>query len=90
MAASYSLNKVIWVHKDAPNHSQKILQQGMENLIEDTSFEEESQDILEGYDAFVGEELNNQIEQSFSISPDTKKWIIEYLQLHYDIDINKL
>ncbi|WP_339183053.1 hypothetical protein [Oceanobacillus sp. FSL W7-1293] len=90
VAASYSLNKVIWVHKDAPDHSQKILQQGMENLIEDTSFEEESQDILEGYDAFVGEELNNQIEQSFSISSGTKKWIIEYLQLHYDIDINKL
>ncbi len=90
VAVSYSLNKVIWVHKDAPESSVQTLQQGMENLVEDTGFKDESEDILEGYDAFVGEELNNQIEQSFSISPDTKKWIIEYLQVHFDIDINKL
>nr|WP_152655386.1 hypothetical protein [Oceanobacillus sp. CFH 90083] len=90
VAASYTLNKVIWVHDDAPENSKELLRNGMEKLIKDSNFSADSEEILEGYDTYIGDELNKYIEQSFSISPETKKWIIDYLQHHFDIDIKKL
>ena len=90
VGASYTLNKVIWVHKDAPGNYQDLLQKGMEALINDEEFATHSEEILEGYDTYVGEELNAQIKQSFSISQETKQWIIEYLRTNFDIDIKKL
>lgn len=90
VGASYTLNKVIWVHKDAPGNYQELLKKGMDALINDKEFATHSEEILEGYDTYVGEELNSQIEQSFSISEETKQWIIQYLRTNFDIDIKKL
>ncbi|MBP2076969.1 hypothetical protein [Oceanobacillus polygoni] len=90
VGASYTLNKVIWVHKDAPSSYQELLKKGMDGLINDKEFATHSEEILEGYDTYVGEELNTQIKQSFAISEETKQWIIEYLRTNFDIDIKKL
>ncbi|WP_244275447.1 type 2 periplasmic-binding domain-containing protein [Oceanobacillus kimchii] len=90
VGASYTMNKVIWVHKDAPGHYQELLKEAMTTLIKDEGFKTHSEEILEGYDTYIGDELNEQINQSFSINAETKQWIIDYLQDNFDIDITKL
>lgn len=90
VGVSYTLNKVIWVHEEAPEIYKSQLQAGMRPLIKDENFINESEEILEGYDILIDDELDEQIEQSFSISEDTKLWIIEYLKTNYDVDINDL
>lgn len=90
VGASYTLNKIIWVHDEAPEAYIKLLEEGMEPLIMDENFKTRSGEILEGYDTLIGDELQEQIKQSFSISEDTKLWIIDYLRKNFDIDINKL
>lgn len=90
VGASYTMNKVIWVHKDAPSHYQELLKEAMTTLINDDDFKTHSEEILEGYDNYIGDELNEQINQSFSINAETKQWIIDYLQNNFDIDITNL
>lgn len=90
VSASYTLNKVIWVHKEAPENHITLLEKGMQSLREDENFSEKSTDILEGYDTFIGEDLSERIESSFSISPTTREWIRVYLKDKFDVNIDAL
>lgn len=90
VGASYTLNKVIWVHDDAPEGYKKLLEEGMDSLIIDEKFQTRSEEILEGYTTITGDDLQKQMKQSFSISEDTKQWLIKYLKENFDLDITKL
>lgn len=90
VGASYTLNKVIWVHDEAPDHYKNLLTDAAKSIAKDDSFKNQSEEILEGYEILIGDELEEQIKQSFSISEETKLWIINYLKENFDIDIKKL
>ncbi len=88
--ASYTMNKVIWVHNDAPQAEIDKLQASAETIAQDPEFKEASLNILEGYDVYTGDELQQRIDNAFNISDENKAWIQNYLYENYEVDITKL
>lgn len=90
VSASYTLNKAIWVHEDAPAEEIEKLQAGVEDIKEDEAFHENSEEVLEGYDVLSGEELEERIDNGFNISESNKALIQDYLLEEYEMDITEL
>lgn len=88
--ASYTMNKVIWVHRDAPQEEIDKLHSSIGELSQDPEFKEASLNILEGYDVYTGDELQQRIDKAFNISEENKAWIQSYLYENYEVDITKL
>lgn len=88
--ASYTMSKIIWVHEDAPKEEIDKLQASAENIAQDPQFKEASLEILEGYDVFTGDELQERIDGAFNISDENKEYIQNYLYENYEVDITKL
>ncbi|WP_059103064.1 hypothetical protein [Shouchella shacheensis] len=90
VGASFTMQKVIWVHGDAPETHKEVLAKSMESLIENESFIDQSEEILENYEPFTGGELQTRVDAMLEMSPDTLDWVSEFLLETYDVDINKL
>lgn len=90
ISASYTMNKIIWVHEDAPQEEIDKLQTTAEAIAQDPEFKEASLEILEGYDVLTGDELQERIDNAFTISNENKAWIQNYLYENYEVDITKL
>ncbi|PAF26260.1 hypothetical protein CHH61_09525, partial [Shouchella clausii] len=90
VGASFTMQKVIWIHEDAPEQHQQLLQASMETLIQDDQFMAQSEEILENYQPLVGEELQTRIDSMLTMSPETLEWVSQFLLDTYDVDITKL
>lgn len=90
ISASYTMNKVIWVHEEAPQNEIDKLEITAAAIAQDPEFKKASLQILEGYDVFTGEELQERIDSAFNISEENKVWIQNYLYENYEVDITKL
>ncbi|SOC37579.1 hypothetical protein [Salinicoccus kekensis] len=88
--AAYTLNKVIWVHEDAPVESIARLQDGAEGIKQDADFIENAEVVLEGYEVLTGDALQKQIDEAFNVSDSSKNLIQAYLLEKYDLDITEL
>lgn len=88
--AAYTLNKVIWVHEDAPAGSIARLQDGAEDIKQDADFIENSETVLEGYEVLSGDPLQKQIDDAFNISESSRTLIQDYLLDEYGLDITEL
>ncbi|MBM0065571.1 type 2 periplasmic-binding domain-containing protein [Alkalicoccobacillus gibsonii] len=88
--ASFTMQKILWVHKDAPEERVNTLIQSMESLVENESFKNQSEEILENYDPLIGEPLETQVQSMLEIEEETQKWILNFLMEEYEVDVNKL
>ncbi|WP_158738038.1 hypothetical protein [Alteribacillus sp. YIM 98480] len=89
--ATYTLQKVIWVHKDAPENTKEELKKAANALIEDEQFQEESSAILEDYGTYSQDEIERRINNmEKNISEDTLEWVREFLLEEHGVDVSKL
>ncbi len=89
--ATYTLQKVIWVHEDAPESTKKELEEAADRLKSDEDFLKESAEILEDYELYTNEELKQRITSlEENTTPEMIDWIYDFLLHEHGVDVKKL
>ncbi|MYL29921.1 hypothetical protein GLW03_08840 [Halobacillus halophilus] len=89
--ATYTLQKIIWVHKSAPESAKEKLKEAANRLVEDEDFKEESSTILENYDVYTQGELEKRIENlEENTNQETIEWVYQFLLEEHGVDGRKL
>ncbi|WP_252311128.1 hypothetical protein [Sinobaca sp. H24] len=89
--ATYTLQKVIWVHESAPESAKEELKKAANRLVEDEQFKQESSVILEDYEIYSQEELEIRIDNlEKNMNEDTINWVYEFLLNDHGVDGRKL
>ncbi|MCL7745501.1 hypothetical protein [Halalkalibacter alkaliphilus] len=86
VGALYTVQKVLWVHADAPEEAVEALVVGIENMVEDEEFAVEGQEVF-GYDPFVGEELQSLMNQLLELPDGVQDWVVEYLEREHGVEL---
>jgi hypothetical protein len=84
--SSYSIQKVIWTHRDAPEEAKEALYKATEKAVRDSSFHHLGQGGLEQYEPYTGEELRMMIDNAFNTSPVILNWVRELLKEQYGLE----
>lgn len=87
VTASFTIQKVVWTHGDAPEEAMQELKSGAENMIAEPSFMEEGEEVLGGYEPYLGEELDNAINEMLNVSDDVTAWVTQFLQEEHDVSV---
>ncbi|KQL58453.1 MULTISPECIES: Bug family tripartite tricarboxylate transporter substrate binding protein [Bacillaceae] len=90
VGAGFTLQKAVWVHDDAPEAHKQELHSSMVSLIEDEQFQAQSEEILENYQPFIGDDLQDRINAMLDVNESTINWVREFLLENYDVDVNRL
>lgn len=82
----FTIQKILWTKKDAPDEAIELLQKGAEGIAEDDKFIEEGDEVLGGYEPVVGDELVTLIENIIQadMDPAIKEWIFDFLEENFD------
>ncbi|WP_406946295.1 hypothetical protein ACJA3J_12175 [Halobacillus sp. SY10] len=89
--ATYTLQKVIWVHKDAPESAKEELKKAANQLMKDEQFQQKSSIILEDYEIYSQAELEKRIENlEKNMNQETINWIYDFLLREHGVDVRKL
>ncbi|MGO4888425.1 hypothetical protein ACJ2A9_11750 [Anaerobacillus sp. MEB173] len=86
--ASYTVQKVIWTHNDAPVEAIEALRESAEKIANDPEFLEASKEILENYQPYTGQELKGMIENILNTRSEVLDWVRDLLEQKYDVTIN--
>jgi tripartite-type tricarboxylate transporter receptor subunit TctC len=86
--SSYTVQKVIWTHGDAPEAAIEALHESAEKIAKDPEFLEASKEVLENYEPYTGQELKNIIENALNTSPEILDWVRNLLEQKYDVVID--
>ncbi|WP_245807780.1 Bug family tripartite tricarboxylate transporter substrate binding protein [Halobacillus massiliensis] len=89
--ATYTLQKIIWVHKSAPESAKEELKEAANKLVKDEEFKQESSTILEDYEIYSQDELEKRIEDlEKNTNEETIKWVYDFLLKEHGVDGRKL
>ncbi|MFZ4451368.1 hypothetical protein [Salibacterium aidingense] len=90
VSAAYTVQKIIWVHDDAPEASKQALKNSVEEMVENEEFLAESEKVMEEYEPFDQEELQELVNNMNNTSEDVVEWVREFLLEEYDTDVEEL
>ncbi len=82
----FTIQKILWTKKDAPDEAIELLQKGAEAIAEDDKFVDEGDEVLGGYELVVGDELVQLIENIIQtdMDPDVKEFVFNFLEENFD------
>ncbi|MGO4888430.1 hypothetical protein ACJ2A9_11775 [Anaerobacillus sp. MEB173] len=83
--SSYTIQKLIWTHSDAPDAAVEALHEAAERAVNDSYFYDQGQDVLLNYEPYTGQELKVMIDNAFNTSPEILNWVRELLNEKYGI-----
>ncbi len=84
--SGYTLQKILWVHRDAPQEAKDALAAAAAELAANDEFRAEGEVVLE-YDIMVGQELEDAVADMLAVDPAVIEWLLQYLIDEYDFDI---
>ncbi|ARK29762.1 Bug family tripartite tricarboxylate transporter substrate binding protein [Halalkalibacter krulwichiae] len=88
VGSAFTLQKMIFTHEDAPQEAIDALVTGFTNLMDDESFFIDGEEVLGGYEPYLGEELDSVFEDSFvNVSEENIDWVINFLKENYGVTI---
>lgn len=82
--AGYTLQKVMWLHQDAPDQAVKELRDGFENMINDPVFQERAVDILGDYNIVVGDDVDGAVATLIDFPDERRNWLLDFMVDNYD------
>ncbi|WP_096187178.1 type 2 periplasmic-binding domain-containing protein [Evansella halocellulosilytica] len=88
VTSSFTIQKVIWTHGDAPEQAIEELRAGAEEMIDEQSFMEEGEEVLGGYEPYIGEELDSALNNMLDVSDDVIEWVKQFLLEEYDVTVD--
>jgi len=85
LIAGQALQKVLFLHNDAPDEAYNTLLAVAEKLAQDPAFLEAP--FLEGYQVYVGENAQAAFNVAIQISPETRQWLRQFLESKYEVQL---
>lgn len=85
---SFTVQKVLWTHSDAPEASVEALTNAAEEIKQDEEFNNEGEEVLGGYELYTGENLDSLVQNMLDTDEETIDWMKDFLQDNYDIKRN--
>jgi tripartite-type tricarboxylate transporter receptor subunit TctC len=77
--AGYTLQKVMWLHKDAPAEAVQELRDGFENMTNDPLFQERALEILGDYDIIVGSAVDGAVATLLDFPEERRNWLLDFM-----------
>lgn len=83
---AYTIQKILWTKKDAPEEAIALMQEGAEKMATDPSFIEDGEEVLGGYEPLTGDELVSLIENIIQtdVEPDILEWVSNFIEENFD------
>ncbi|WP_099156985.1 Bug family tripartite tricarboxylate transporter substrate binding protein [Virgibacillus ndiopensis] len=85
LGSSFTVQKVIWLHSDAPKEAVTALTDGAEKIIDSSEFMEKGEEVLGGYTPYVGDQLNKVVSNMLDTDEEVLNWVKDYLEKEYEI-----
>lgn len=82
--AGYTLQKVMWLHQDAPAQAVQELRDGFENMTNDPAFQERALEILGDYDIIVGDAVDGAVATLLDFPDERRNWLLDFMVAGYD------
>ena len=82
--AGYTLQKVMWLHQDAPDQAVQELRDGFENMTNDPAFQERALAILGDYDIIVGGAVDGAVATLIDFPDERRNWLLDFMVDNYD------
>ncbi len=79
LLAGYTLQKVMWLHQDAPAEALQELRDGFENMTQDPAFQERALDILGDYDIIVGSAVDGAVATLLDFPEERRQWLLDFM-----------
>lgn len=86
LGSSFGVQKVMWLHGDAPEDAVEALSTGFEEIAQNEEFIEEGEEVLGGYTPIVGDQLDQLASNMFETDEEIINWLKEFLKQDYDIE----
>jgi tripartite-type tricarboxylate transporter receptor subunit TctC len=80
LGAGFSVQKILWLHSDAPQEAVDALAKAAEGVSKDAEFIEKAKEALGGYDLITGAQLEGAVKTITSASDEVLEWILTYLE----------
>lgn len=86
VGSSFTVQKVIWLHSDAPQEAVDALKQAAIELAKDTEFKEKGVEVLGGYDLYTGEDVDKVVKGMLNVKPEVLDWVKQFLKDNYGVE----
>lgn len=84
-SATAIYNKILWMHKDAPQAAKDGLRVGVEAIPSHPTYADASENVFGGYGIDLGEAFERSLEAIITnVDPALVDWIIDYANRRYD------
>ena len=82
--AGFTLQKVMWLHQDAPQEAIDELMTGFSEMTQDPAFQDRAIDILGPYDLMVDEAVQGAVDTLLDFPPERRGFLIDYMVENFD------
>lgn len=79
------VQKVLWMHKEAPAEAIEALREASKLIAEDEEFLTQGEEALGGYEPFVGDELINIVNAALEVDQAAIDWVLQFLAEKYNV-----
>ncbi len=87
IATTFTLEKVLWAHGDAPEQAVAELRQAAVDMVADPAFYEQGAELFGDYRFTVGDDIEPAVAAAFdSVEAETMAWYLDYLEENFDIE----
>lgn len=84
LAPGFTLQKVLWLHKDAPPQAIEAVRKAGTEVVKDPQFKKKKAEVLGSDQLLVGPPLKTETANTLNIPHETRQWMIDYLNTNYD------
>jgi len=85
MPSAFAVQKILWIHKDAPADALGAYYTAADRLAKDKEFVTKTNKILGGYPLLRGDRLEKTILQAFQIDAETQKFVRDWVGKKYHV-----
>ena len=82
--SGYTLQKVMWLHQDAPDEAVADLREGFASMTEDPEFQEQALEIIGDYELVTGDAVDGAVADLLDLDPALQEFMLDYIVENYD------
>lgn len=85
VGSSFTVQKVLWIHNNAPAEAYTALKAAGEEVANDPEFNEKAKKSLGAYKLASGDKLEKMVSKMLSVKQETLDWVKNFLVEKYDV-----